>query len=558
MLSFATAILSSLCYCTSTTSITIDNNGFEADGPLPENTYKYGRSIISNWEKYDPKGLMDGSVGIQNPTNGTHFNDSIFGDSSPEGSLCAFLEQSHKKERGNGEIGIFQKLTAFVTANTTYTLNVYVGNGASACWSESSTDGAKCLTDTRFAGYRVQLLGDAQLLAEDDNTRVPSIGQWVESEVTVTVLPGNSNIGKQLKIMLINKNVDGNEVAFDDVRLDAFPITQSPTSLPTQSPTSLPTQSPTPFITPSPTSLPTQSPTPLPTRSPSEQPTVYPSVPPTDIQSEITTSDVIGGSTTMQHTEVTNRSHQTEVVTFAVTSESEQSSTDLHIQLDDNDRQSDISIMALPLGLVSGCILCVLCVCATKRRKRRASTRNVVMVTQNDATEEQEVVMVDMNQNQNEDNLRSPTPRSPGTPVTAQHPIHNIRIHPEMVLRGSAMMTQGDKAKHSYDSTHRTQHVMPQKVMMNTQYNDAVQERPLLSGLSARPLDMHDTITLGLLRPSEIVAILCDAYDQNGSQPVQGNGGYAENYDHLVMEEGVRHCDEDVNEEEEEHKTKGK
>eukprot|EP01083_Nonionella_stella_P069411 185046_1 len=115
-------------------SILVQNAGFETDnnGAVPDETYVYGDPIISHWEKYNPNlMLLVGSVGIENPTSSTAYDDSQFGTNPPEGNQCAYTDQQPIRHNSDGEFGIYQTLTGnVVTGDTTYTLKVFVGNEA--------------------------------------------------------------------------------------------------------------------------------------------------------------------------------------------------------------------------------------------------------------------------------------------------------------------------------------------------------------------------------------------------------------------------------------------
>eukprot|EP01083_Nonionella_stella_P099075 278635_1 len=352
----ALLFLSSLCYCALTKSITIRNAGFETDGPLPMRTYQYGGTIITDWTEYDPEGLIDGSVGIANALGSTIFNDSVFNALPPQGNVFGYVEQVHNDWRRQGEIGIHQKLSEVVTANTIYTLKVYVGHPGNGCWSKSSTDGAVCQNYVGFPGYRVQLMaGNNNILTEDDDTLNIDQRQWMQSVVTVSIAPRNIHLGKQLKIMLIDKNLAGGYVAFDDVRLD------------TRSPTQAPTRSPSPFATQQPTRSPTWNPIRTPTRSPTRDPTDHP-------------MDDHGSITNPTHTPTPQN-----VIIYTQMKPTPKPSQQKHMS--PQSTQNEFALMTVSVVILVVCVICcIFCIIGVINvRKIRLS-----MVIANDSEDEQE------------------------------------------------------------------------------------------------------------------------------------------------------------------------
>eukprot|EP01083_Nonionella_stella_P300332 1024734_1 len=258
--------------------ITIQNNAFEsdlADYKYDLNSYEYGP--IQDWDHYDPDSVMENwTDGLVNPTGGTSFNDSLFGDSAPEGQLIIYLNpDGHKK---GGVFGLHQTLTGHsITANTTYTLSVWIGNPATNTWAKDSMSSEKSYDNSGFEPYSVQLVAIPSdvVLAEDSNSLSIPDGQWRQSRVVLDVLDAHVYIGESLSIRLLwgTDVVTKLSIYWDDVRLEAVAknSTRSPTNQPstTAQPTTHPTQS---------TIQPTQSTT-EPTRSTTQptQPTAHPS-----------------------------------------------------------------------------------------------------------------------------------------------------------------------------------------------------------------------------------------------------------------------------------------
>ena len=105
------------------------------------------------------------------------------------------------------ETGLSQTLASPMQADANYLLRVKVAN---------------TLFTTGFPGYRVQLVADGTVLAEDDNSQVIAEDTVVTSTVNYTYNAGlhAGLVGKPLQIRLLSKGlVAGQEVAFDDVTL---------------------------------------------------------------------------------------------------------------------------------------------------------------------------------------------------------------------------------------------------------------------------------------------------------------------------------------------------
>jgi len=124
------------------------------------------------------------------------FRPSAFpsvGMGTTEGTQTAFLNQGF----------ISQTLPSLLTVNTSYTLQVDVGDRL----------------DLPFPGYAVQLFAGSTLLAQESSL-VPNNG-FLTSTVSFTALPGNVAIGQAIQIRLVSNGV---QVNFDNVRLDATAV----------------------------------------------------------------------------------------------------------------------------------------------------------------------------------------------------------------------------------------------------------------------------------------------------------------------------------------------
>eukprot|EP01083_Nonionella_stella_P225286 801120_1 len=262
-------------------NINITNPSFEVDAyPLPNNTVKYYPDYpvrgVTGWSQYDPHGVMDDeySVGVQNPSGGSTMTESLSGC----GIQSVYIEPNDQKGEGRGNIGIEQVLSNEpVTGNTIYTLSAYVGNPDDNTWSGSSTDKGYT-TDylgDGFPGSKLQLLDSTGVVLAEDVIPIsesPSNeGTWTLSTAQTTIYPGDTSIGRNLKIRLININEQsrsGFQVVFDCVSLTAEPTTTVAPSLQPTATSSQPTHQPSV----SPTRNPTASPSDTPSRSPTNQP----------------------------------------------------------------------------------------------------------------------------------------------------------------------------------------------------------------------------------------------------------------------------------------------
>eukprot|EP01083_Nonionella_stella_P103476 295482_1 len=271
--------------------ITIENAGFESDVITHDNSYIYSgdTDLAFPWLRHDPLSLMaKESIGVMNPTGGTSFNDTVFGDGVPEGTQSCYIEPEWRHTNA-GEHGLTQTLTGHtVSAGVTYTLSAWIGNLQRNIWSANSQDGVSSYDVSGFPGYRIQLVANGNILAQDNNQKSIDEGHWAQSIVSVTISSGDSHIGQTLGIRLINKNVYTgtglSEVCFDGVQLEATTMspTLSPTNHPTDNPSDAPTYYPTLYPSVHPTKRPSHAPnTAMPTALPSQTPSLYPSLHPT-------------------------------------------------------------------------------------------------------------------------------------------------------------------------------------------------------------------------------------------------------------------------------------
>lgn len=185
-------------------SIYINNAGFEetvlADGA-------FTLSPPSGWNTFDPFGfipqptLTSSNVGTFNPDEFAY----VGGVPESQNVATVFLIQPPD----TASVGLTQTLDTVVQANTQYTLSVDVGNPAGGIL-------------TGFPGYRVVLVAGNEVVAVDNNLLSLEDGEFATSNVSFTAAAGESFVGKNLGIRLINAlNGEGFNVNFDNVSLKA-------------------------------------------------------------------------------------------------------------------------------------------------------------------------------------------------------------------------------------------------------------------------------------------------------------------------------------------------
>jgi hypothetical protein len=223
--------------------VAIENPGFEAlylgsnlppqyGGDVPTGAFPTGPAP-AGWTSYYASGAEAGMfIGVLNPgTTADHAPDPpCFPEGAPEGDNVVLLFMDG--DDGGGEFGVEQELSATLQANTTYTLRVEVGDIASCAGlvppytSFFDLDG--------FPGHRVQLLAGDVVIAEHTADLGLAEGEFGSVQLELTTGSAPAQLGEPLAIRLVNRNqpdvagVDGLEVDFDDVRLDATPVPAAP------------------------------------------------------------------------------------------------------------------------------------------------------------------------------------------------------------------------------------------------------------------------------------------------------------------------------------------
>ncbi len=237
-----TLLMASMIPSAHAVPLAVTNPGFEdISGESPFNEFTFGP--LNGWELYDPENITGGGAG------GTFYIGTLTPfEPDPIGSpgvFANFPEGAAEGQRvgiafnfqgsdGQGEYGMEQVLTDTLQPHTRYTLEVEIGNIASA-----TAMSGEFFPLAGFPGYRVDLFtedmaGAQQNLESDDDSLGGFIddGQWGTSTVTFVTGAEHSQLGEELGIRLVNLNqldpsfpLSDIEVDFDDVRLDATPLT---------------------------------------------------------------------------------------------------------------------------------------------------------------------------------------------------------------------------------------------------------------------------------------------------------------------------------------------
>lgn len=209
------------------------NPGFEdITGEAPFNEFTFGP--LSGWALYDPNAITAGGagntyyVGTLRPTERDPINNPGVYENFPDGAaegIRVGIAFNFEGSGGQGEYGFQQTLSSTLQANTTYTLQVQIGNIASGFAVNNDyfdLDG--------FPGYRIDLMAGGVILESDLNTLAGTIpeGQFGLSTVSFTTGSDHAQLGQNLGIRLVNLNVVDPafpdfdlEVDFDDVTLTA-------------------------------------------------------------------------------------------------------------------------------------------------------------------------------------------------------------------------------------------------------------------------------------------------------------------------------------------------
>ncbi|MFK8111837.1 MAG: PEP-CTERM sorting domain-containing protein [Rubripirellula sp.] len=212
--------------------VTIVNSGFEdISGESQNNEFTFGP--LNGWDLYDPNGITAGGAG------GTYFIGTLapdpptnFTSGAAEGQRVG-IAFNFAGSGGQGEYGMQQTLSDTLQANSSYSLQVEIGNIASG-----TAQNNQFFDLEGFPGYRIDLLAGGVVLTQDNNSLSGLIAEGEFGTSTIAFNTGNTHaqLGQPLQIRLVNLNqVDplfpaaNLEVDFDDVRLDVTSVPEPST-----------------------------------------------------------------------------------------------------------------------------------------------------------------------------------------------------------------------------------------------------------------------------------------------------------------------------------------
>jgi hypothetical protein len=208
----------------------------EYGGDVPTGAFPTGPPP-AGWDRWVAGGSADPGmfIGVLNPGTTADYTPDppCFPDGAPEGDNVVLLYRSG--DAGGNEYGVEQTLTDTLAAETLYTLAVEVGDIASCAGLVPPYQSFFVLDG--FPGFRVQLLAGGALIAEENRPLALEEGEFGTATLAFATDAAPAQLGQPLAIRLVNRSlpdvpgVDGLEVDFDDVRLDATPLPE-PAALP--------------------------------------------------------------------------------------------------------------------------------------------------------------------------------------------------------------------------------------------------------------------------------------------------------------------------------------
>jgi hypothetical protein len=175
--------------------VPITNGNFET--PALANDGDFTTGSITGWNHVSGAGTVFGV---------TRLTTASITPRSIDGNQVAFLRE------GTGVLG--QTLAINLTANTTYTLNIWIGRRS----------------DIAFAGYTFGLFAGGAALVTETDAVTPTAGTWVNRILTFTALAGNPNLGQPVEIRFGETVPSGlSQTVFDSFSLDASPVPEPST-----------------------------------------------------------------------------------------------------------------------------------------------------------------------------------------------------------------------------------------------------------------------------------------------------------------------------------------
>ena len=201
----------------------------EYGGDVPTGAFPTGPPP-AGWDVWVAGGSADPGMftGVLNPGTTADYTPDppCFPDGAPEGDNVVLLYRSG--DAGGNEYGVEQTLADTLAADTLYTLAFDVGDIASCAGLVPPYQSFFVLDG--FPGFRVQLLAGGVVIAEETGPLSLDEGEFGTATLAVATGAAPAQLGQPLAIRLVNRSqpdvpgVDGLEVDFDDVRLDATPL----------------------------------------------------------------------------------------------------------------------------------------------------------------------------------------------------------------------------------------------------------------------------------------------------------------------------------------------
>jgi hypothetical protein len=191
------AVVSVVLFATATAveavTISITNGDFETPVLSADDTFT--STFPSGWSQVGTNGA--GSVGVERLAT-SHFASGQ--PRSIDGNQVAYVN--------NGPFTWGQNTTVNLTANTLYTLSIYIG----------------LRNDTSYTGYKFGLFaGGTTPIVQESDAVTPASGTWIQRTLTYTALAGDPLLGQPIWVEFGNTS-SGGQTVFDKVTLDASSV----------------------------------------------------------------------------------------------------------------------------------------------------------------------------------------------------------------------------------------------------------------------------------------------------------------------------------------------
>ena len=195
-------------------SLVVSNHSFEFPA-IAAGTFST-TAAPPGWSAYGNLNFNARTIGVLRPGTTT-----LYAEPAPLGQNVGviFLMDNPANQTffANLEAGMRQTLAATLQTRRQYTLRVEVGNIANDVNAPFQFGG--------FPNYRIDLLAGTNVLASDNNSRLPGEGRFLTTTVAVATAASHPFAGQPLGIRLVNLNsAPGIEVNWDNVRLESSPL----------------------------------------------------------------------------------------------------------------------------------------------------------------------------------------------------------------------------------------------------------------------------------------------------------------------------------------------